>query len=47
MSVLIAVGISAAYGFSVVLTLLGSSDSYYEAAAMLDYVRSLLVTGWK
>mgnify|MGYP001564265672 FL=1 len=35
MSVLIAVGISAAYGFSVVLTLLGSSDSYYEAAAML------------
>ncbi len=35
MSVLIAVGITAAYGFSVVLTLLGSSDSYYEAAAML------------
>src|SRR6266849_4172277 len=35
MSVLIAVGITAAYGFSVVLTLLGSSDSYYEAAALL------------
>lgn len=35
MSVLIAVGITAAYGFSVVLTLLGSEDSYYEAAAML------------
>lgn len=35
MAVLIAVGITAAYGFSVVLTLLGSSDSYYEAAAML------------
>jgi len=35
MSVLIAVGITAAYGFSVVLTLLGSGESYYEAAAML------------
>lgn len=35
MAVLIAVGISAAYGFSLVLTLTGSSDSYYEAAAML------------
>lgn len=35
MSVLIAVGISAAYGFSVVLTMLGNPDSYYEAAAML------------
>ncbi len=35
MSVLIAVGISAAYIFSVVLTLLGSQDSFYEAAAML------------
>ena len=35
MAVLIAVGITAAYGFSVILTLLGSSDSYYEAAAML------------
>jgi len=35
MAVLIAVGITAAYGFSVVLTLIGSSDSYYEAAAML------------
>ncbi|OGD84822.1 ATPase P [Candidatus Curtissbacteria bacterium RBG_13_40_7] len=35
MAVLIAVGITAAYGFSVVLTLLGSSDSYYEAAALL------------
>ncbi len=35
MAVLIAVGITAAYGFSVVLTFLGSQDSYYEAAAML------------
>lgn len=35
MAVLIAVGIVAAYGFSVVLTLTGSPDSYYEAAAML------------
>ncbi|OGM31394.1 copper-translocating P-type ATPase [Candidatus Woesebacteria bacterium RIFCSPHIGHO2_01_FULL_44_10] len=35
MAVLIAVGITAAYGFSIVLTLLGSADSYYEAAAML------------
>jgi len=35
MSVLIAVGISAAYLFSIVLNLLGSSDSFYEAAAML------------
>lgn len=35
MSVLIAVGIVAAYGFSIVLTLLGNPDSYYEAAAML------------
>lgn len=35
MAVLIAVGITAAYAFSVVLTLLGSSDSYYEAAALL------------
>jgi Cu2+-exporting ATPase len=35
MSVLIAVGITAAYGFSVVLTLLGGGDSYYEAAALL------------
>lgn len=35
MSVLIAVGISAAYLFSVILTLLGSSESFYEAAAML------------
>ncbi|MFA6004990.1 MAG: copper-translocating P-type ATPase [Patescibacteria group bacterium] len=35
MSVLIAIGITAAYGFSVVLTLTGSADSYYEAAAML------------
>jgi Cu2+-exporting ATPase len=35
MSVLIAVGITAAYLFSVVLTLIGSSDSFYEAAAML------------
>src|SRR3972149_447527 len=35
MSVLIAVGITAAYVFSVLLTILGSSDSYYEAAALL------------
>ena len=35
MAVLIAVGITAAYVFSVVLTLLGSGDSYYEAAALL------------
>lgn len=35
MAVLIAVGITAAYGFSIVLTLIGSSDSYYDAAAML------------
>jgi len=35
MAVLIAVGITAAYGFSVLLTLTGSADSYYEAAAML------------
>ena len=35
MSVLIAVGITAAYSFSVLLTILQSSDSYYEAAALL------------
>lgn len=35
MAVLIAVGITAAYAFSVILSLLGSSDSYYEAAALL------------
>jgi Cu2+-exporting ATPase len=35
MAVLIAVGITAAYAFSVFLTLMGSSDSFYEAAAML------------
>ena len=35
MAVLIAVGITAAYGFSVLLTLTGGTDSYYEAAAML------------
>src|SRR3989344_5344517 len=35
MAVLIAVGITAAYAFSVVLTLLGSVESFYEAAAML------------
>ena len=35
MAVLIAVGITAAYGFSVLLTLTGRTDSYYEAAAML------------
>src|SRR3989338_3533576 len=35
MSVLIAVGITAAYLFSFILTLMGSSESFYEAAAML------------
>ena len=35
MAVLIAVGITAAYAFSVLLTFLGSADSYYEAAALL------------
>lgn len=35
MSVLIAVGITAAYGFSVLLTFLGSHETFYEAAAML------------
>lgn len=35
MAVLIAVGITAAYSFSVILTLLGSKDSFYEAATML------------
>lgn len=35
MAVLITVGITAAYGFSLVLTFTGGSDSYYEAAAML------------
>ncbi len=35
MAVLIAVGITAAYAFSVILTILGSSDSYYEAAVLL------------
>ena len=35
MAVLIAVGITAAYGFSVLLTIQGSGDSYYEAAALL------------
>ena len=35
MAVLIAVGITAAYVFSVVLTLVGSEESFYEAAAML------------
>jgi P-type Cu2+ transporter len=35
MSVLIAVGITAAYGFSVILMLLGSRETFFEAAAML------------
>lgn len=35
MAVLIAVSITASYVFSVVLTLIGSKDSFYEAAAML------------
>ena len=35
MAVLIAVGITAAYAFSTLLTFLGKADSYYEAAALL------------
>lgn len=35
MAVLIAVGITAAYGASVLLTFRGSADSYYEAAVLL------------
>src|SRR3989441_1103651 len=35
MSVLIATGITAAYGFSVLLTILQSADSYYEATSVL------------
>src|SRR6059036_2932047 len=35
MSVLIAVGITAAYSFSVLITILQSADSYYEATALL------------
>jgi len=35
MAVLIAVGITAAYLFSVVLTFIGSSETFYEASAML------------
>lgn len=35
MAVLIAVGITAAYVFSLILTFIGSSESFYEAAAML------------
>lgn len=35
MSVLIAVGITAAYLFSFILTLMGSHETFYEAAAML------------
>lgn len=35
MAVLIAVGITAAYGFSVYLTITGGKDSFYEAAALL------------
>src|SRR5712692_5560779 len=35
MAVLIAVGITAAYAFSIFLTIQGSQDSYYEAAALL------------
>lgn len=35
MAVLIAVGISAAYFASILLTVLGSEESYYEAAALL------------
>ena len=35
MSVLIATGILAAWGFSVLITLLGEGEAFYEAAAML------------
>ncbi len=35
MAVLVAVGITAAYAFSVLLTFIGSRDTYYEAAALL------------
>src|SRR6059036_3900520 len=35
MSVLIATGITAAYSFSVLITILQSADSYYEATALL------------
>lgn len=35
MAVLIAVGITAAYGFSIVFTLMGSNETFYEASAML------------
>ncbi len=35
MAVLIAVGISAAYLFSIALTIMGSSESFFEAAVML------------
>lgn len=35
MAVLIAVGITTAYFFSVLLTIIGSQDSYYEAATLL------------
>ncbi|HEU5298011.1 MAG TPA: copper-translocating P-type ATPase, partial [bacterium] len=35
MSVLISTGVLAAYGFSVVITLLGAGETFYEAAAML------------
>jgi Cu2+-exporting ATPase len=35
MSVLVATGITAAYSFSVLLTILQSADSYYEATALL------------
>ena len=35
MAVLIAVGITAAYLFSIILTFIGSSETFYEASAML------------
>jgi len=35
MAVLIATGVLAAYGFSVVLTLTGAAETFYEAAALL------------
>ena len=35
MSVLITTGVLAAWGFSLLITLLGSGETFYEAAAML------------
>ncbi len=46
MSVLVATGVLSSYIFSVILTLLWSHESYYEAAALLiTFV--LFYIGWK